>query len=248
MPSAWVHHCKNYASEHGCSYKEALQRAKSTYNPSTMEGGKFSVKKVKKTVNRAVKGAKKGSKMLDKADKFIELVDEDAAKKVRDIHSKVKAKANDVSHLAKEGQQIFMEGEGFNLHNAVRKTVNTGKKVKKVSKKASKIYEIAKPGLEFIPGVGQVIDAADVVNSGVKTANMATGGRLGSRAKGKPNPYLNGGSFRVPERHGGSFSVPHGGCMSCGGVVPTNSSLLSPYHPSFHPNKPKPFNEKIYTN
>lgn len=259
MPNAWTNHCKNYASEHGCSYKEALTRAKSTYNPASMEGGKFSIKKVKKGIKRAVKGAKKGSKMLDKADQFIELVDEDAAEKVRNIHNKAKKKANSAAHLAKEGQEIFegqIEGGRFNLHKAIRKTKNTAKKVKKVSKNASKYYDMVKPGLEMVPVLGNVIDYADAANSSVKIANEMTGGKmavLGSRANGKVNPYLNGGSFRVPEQHGGSFSVPsHGGCMSCNktgsGVPFTNSSMINPYHPSFHPNKPKPFNEKIYTN
>lgn len=249
MPSAWVQHCKKYASEHGCSYGEALKRAKSTYNPSTMEGGKFSVKQVKKTVNKAVKGAKKGSKMLDKADKFIELVDEDTAEKVRKYHSKAKSKANAVAHLAKEGEEIFKEGEGFNLKKAKHKVVKGARQAKRVSKKVSKVLDQTAP-LVALSGNPELAVAMEGVSQGIKQGNRMTGGALGSRAKGKKNPYLNGGSFRVPERHGGSFSVPHshGGCMSCGGRVPTNSSLVSPYHPSFRPNKEKPFSEKIHTN
>ena len=30
-PSAWVAHCKAYAKQHGCSYKEAMSKAKATY-------------------------------------------------------------------------------------------------------------------------------------------------------------------------------------------------------------------------
>lgn len=29
--SAWIQHCKNYQQQNGCSYKDALQRAKATY-------------------------------------------------------------------------------------------------------------------------------------------------------------------------------------------------------------------------
>jgi hypothetical protein len=29
--SSWIQHCKNYQQQHGCSYKDALQRAKGSY-------------------------------------------------------------------------------------------------------------------------------------------------------------------------------------------------------------------------
>ena len=29
--SSWIQHCKNYQQQHGCSYKDALQRAKASY-------------------------------------------------------------------------------------------------------------------------------------------------------------------------------------------------------------------------
>jgi len=31
VPSAWIQHVKDYQAKHGCSYKEAMSRAKSTY-------------------------------------------------------------------------------------------------------------------------------------------------------------------------------------------------------------------------
>jgi len=48
MPSKWIEHVKNYAKEHGCSYKEALVKAKSTYKKSekeVMDGGLFEKRK-----------------------------------------------------------------------------------------------------------------------------------------------------------------------------------------------------------
>lgn len=239
--SAWVQHCKNYASENGCSYKEAMCKAKSTYKP--VEGGKLNLKKVKKTANRVAKNAKKGSKMLDKADKFIELVDEDTAKKIRDTHSKVKSNVNRVADIA---QEEGLTGGKFNLKKATSKVVKGARKAKKISKIVAKDLDKFAPMVSMVnPELGAVMEGT---SQGIKQANRATGGRLGSSAKGRKNPYLNGGSFQVP--HGGSFKVPqsHGGCHMCGSGVPTNSHMVSPYHPSFHPNKVKSFSEKIHSN
>ena len=34
----WIHHVKKYQKKHGCSYKEAMKRAKITYNNNTIKG------------------------------------------------------------------------------------------------------------------------------------------------------------------------------------------------------------------
>jgi len=244
MTSAWVQHCKNYASENGCSYKEAMTKAKATYKPS-IEGGKLpSMKKIKKTANRVVKHAKKGSKMLDKADKFIELVDEDVARQVRNTHNKVKKGVNHVADIAEEEGLL---GGKFNLKRASKKVVKGARKAKQISKVVAKDLDKFAPMVAMVnPELGAAMEAS---SQGIKAANRATGGKLGSTANGRKNPYLNGGSFQVP--HGGSFKVPEsrGGCHMCSGSgVPTNSHMVSPFHPSFTPNKPKTFSEKIHSN
>jgi len=40
---SWIEHVKRYQSENGCSYKDALKEAKSSYTPKT--GGKLKIKK-----------------------------------------------------------------------------------------------------------------------------------------------------------------------------------------------------------
>ena len=92
MPSLWIEHVKKYQAEHGCTYKEAMQGAKCTYQcqKQEIEGGKIDMKKVSrkakntfKTVNR--KGANtyqrvkkisdKVGNVLEKASPLLEMID-----------------------------------------------------------------------------------------------------------------------------------------------------------------------------
>ena len=55
--TAWIQHVKNYQQEHGCSYKEAMSRAKDTYQKQTGGSLKSMVRKATKTAKRARKVA-----------------------------------------------------------------------------------------------------------------------------------------------------------------------------------------------
>ena len=208
MASNWIEHVKAYQQEHGVDYRTAMKEAKATYNKQTGAGFKPKklLRKARNTVNRT-------SKELDKHQELVNLVDKKGyAKKAR----KAINKTQDVMDV--------VEGGKFNLHNAVRKGKHTVQKAKKISKKASKVYEMVKPGLETVPILGEAIDYADAINSGVKTANNL------KLKKGGSNKYIkaiSGGSFKT---HGGSFK------MGAGNNYPAiGSSLLSPLHPSFAP-------------
>ena len=50
MPN-WIEHVKAYQAEHGCSYKEALKGASSTYTKKTSSKGS---QKTKKTTTRVI--------------------------------------------------------------------------------------------------------------------------------------------------------------------------------------------------
>lgn len=36
MPNKWIQHVKDYAKQHGLSYKDAMSQAKSSYKPSAV--------------------------------------------------------------------------------------------------------------------------------------------------------------------------------------------------------------------
>jgi len=227
MTSQWIEHVKAYQNQHGVDYKTAMREAKASYNKT---GGaikpKRILRKARNTVNRV-------GKELDQHQELINLVDKKGyAKKARNVINKTQ----DVMDT--------IDGGKFNLHNAVRKGKNTVKKAKKISKSASKYYEMAKPGLEMVPGVGNIIDYTDAINSGVKVANEVTGGRV---KKGKSNKYINamGGSFKTA----GSFKTHSGGRIAgVGNNYPAiGSALLSPLHPSFAP-KTNSLSNRLKTN
>lgn len=228
--SSWQQHLKNYCAEHGCSYKEAMTRARATYKPSNVEGGKITMKGLTKTANKVSKavkkGAKKGSKLLQDADKYVSLYDENLAADLRDLNKGVQS----VEKFA--DRSIQQTGGKIKLENVVRKAKNTGMRAKKVAKKVAKnVEQYGLPIAEMV--APEVVLPLETGLNAYKSMNAVTGGRQ--------NPYL-GGSFRVPERNGG--------CHSCksGGALVTNSSLMSATHPSFHPVKQKPYKELIHTN
>jgi hypothetical protein len=61
MSNPWLSHVKSYQQENDCTYKEAMSRAKSTYNKD-MNGGSISSigKSINKTFNRTSKTINKG--------------------------------------------------------------------------------------------------------------------------------------------------------------------------------------------
>ena len=162
-------------------------------------------------------------------------------------HCKKYAKENGCSYkdamkLARPSYQCKEQTGGKLVgKNAVRKAKNT-------VKKSSKILGKVAPALSVIdPELGAT---ATVVS---KVGKKITGGgkkKLGS----KKNPYLSGGSFRVAsESLGGSFRVAseqYGGCMNCKKLKPghTESSILAPEHPAFHPLKSKSYSRSIVEN
>ena len=225
MTSAWVQHCKNYAKEHNCSYKDAMKQAKATYNPTTMSGG--SLKSVVKKANKL--GHKIGSVDVDRV--------------VDKVNNKVQTGKRKVENSLKKVDE-FDNLVGTKLGKAARKVgnqVNSELKKQKVGRKAKNTAKMlaskAVDGLSITePEIGVPLELAKkVIGSGKK-------GKLGT---GK-NPYLTGGSFRVASE---GF---RGGCHSCSGgkLAPghTESSLLNPSHPASHPVKVKSYSRSQYEN
>lgn len=126
--SAWVEHCKKYAKEHGCSYKQAMKDAKASYKP--VEGGKLTMKKVRKTVNSVSKGAKKVSKAVDKHGHYLDFIDEDLSKTVNDANNTYKG----------------VSGGKVKMKNVLRKTKNTVNRAHKVAKELEPYVELATSG------------------------------------------------------------------------------------------------------
>jgi hypothetical protein len=231
MPTEWINHVKKYQAEHGCSYKDAMSGAKCSYNKGeTMEGGKFNLKK---TVNKGTKVVKKGARALEKNKNLIKLVAGDEYADDIEKFSKQVKKASQVA-------DVIETQTGGGVSHLGRKVKHTVGKVRKTTKQVTRNIDKYSPLLEMVaPELAPEIIA---INQGVKRVN---GAGLGSRLKGKFNPYLKGGSYSVP--HGGSFAVPvRGGCVSCN--KPTNSSLISPHHPAFHPKPMKSYSELIRNN
>lgn len=236
MPSAWIDHVKNYQQQHGCSYKDAMTQAKSSYkckcpssSSSAKSGGsvKTVVRKVKNTIKKGKKGVKQVTKEIEKNQKFINLIAGD------EMGAKV-AKAND---YAKEVNESI--GGKIKTKNVVRKVKNTAKKIKNIAKKVEPLVMLADPELGL------------ALHTGIE----ATGGSYASVIKTHRQKLAKkaGGSFAVPKA-GGSFTVPKAGSGyskalsgGSGGPKPKNPkheysnqfSLLPAGHPSNHPVKPK---------
>jgi hypothetical protein len=52
--TAWTTHCKNYAAQNGCSYKEAMSRARPSDTPTSGGSVKTAVRKTKNTAKRVL--------------------------------------------------------------------------------------------------------------------------------------------------------------------------------------------------
>lgn len=126
--TAWIEHCKNYAKQNNIPYKQAMKEARGSYNP--VEGGKFNMKKIKKTVNNISKGAKKASKFVDNNEHYLDFIDKDLANNVKNINNTYK----DVRGVS---------GGKFKLKNAIRKTKNTVNRAQKVAKELQPYADMA---------------------------------------------------------------------------------------------------------
>lgn len=237
MPTDWINHVKSYQAEHGCSYKDAMSGAKCSYKKGeTMQGGKFNLKKA---VNKGSKVVKKGARVLEKNKKLVKMVVGD---EYADDIDKVTRQVKKASQVA----DAIETQTGGGVKHLGRKVKHTVGKVRKTTKQVTRNIDKYSPLLEMVaPELTPELLAAN------QTVKRVNGAGLGSRLKGKVNPYLKGGSYSVP--HGGSYSVPHafavpvrGGCVSCN--KPTNSSLISPHHPAFHPKPMKSYSELITNN
>jgi t-SNARE complex subunit (syntaxin) len=82
--SNWIEHVKAYAKANNVPYKQAMSEAKSSYQP--VEGGKFNLKKVGKTLNKVKKGAKKVSNVIDKNSHYLNYIDSDLANEVNNVN------------------------------------------------------------------------------------------------------------------------------------------------------------------
>lgn len=126
--TAWIEHCKAYAKQHNIPYKQAMKEAKSSYKP--VEGGKINMKKIKKTVNNVSKGAKKVSKAVDNHGHYLDFIDEDLSKSVKDANKTYKG----------------VSGGKVKMKNILRKTKNTVNRAHNVAKELKPYVELATSG------------------------------------------------------------------------------------------------------
>ena len=215
-------------SKNGCSYKEALSKAKFTYTPKSGAGVKSTAKKaVGKTARAVSKGTKRASKVAAKSKEFVQLLDPSLGSHVDKI--------SDGLHSASVISGKVADKTGGSVKTIARKARNTVKRVKKETKKVSKIVDKA------LPVVGAINPEAGLALAEVNSVAKAVFGSGGKKLGSKKNKYIDGCTFSV---HGAGSSSK---CCKCGGsfkvsgsgLPVTNSSLIHPSHPSFKPLPPK---------
>lgn len=115
----WTDHCRNFAKEHGCTYKEAMTRAKSSYTPKT--GGKM---KIKNVVRKARNSTKRATRIIDKVEKYTPLLEMVAPETVPVIES-IKSANNVVKTVNGAGKKkkkannpYILNGGSFKLHGS----------------------------------------------------------------------------------------------------------------------------------
>ena len=270
MSSPWIQHVKQYQSQHGGSYRDAMQNSRSSYQ--SQSGGKFSIKK---TIKRINKGAHKANHLVNQ---YGDLVPGEYAKELKQAQ-------NIINHTQE------LSGGKFNIKKV-------GKRLKKGSKKLNHNISQVNGAIDkysnFVPDEYQgdmrklknTLNRVDDVNNQV--SDELNGGRFnfkhamrkaghtvnkvkkyarvaapildvvapefgvpltaalmatGGILVSKKNTYLlNGGSFKV---RGGSY-ITHGGKMFK--LSDSQSSLISTSHPSFNPPPPSTVKQRIKNN
>lgn len=132
--SNWIEHVKAYAKQHNIPYKQAMTEAKPSYK--SVEGGKFNMKKLKKTVNNVSRGAKKVSKAIDKNGHYLDFIDEDLSRSVQDANKAYKG----------------VSGGKMKMKNVLRKTKNTVNRAHKIAKELEPYVEAATAGAGMTRG------------------------------------------------------------------------------------------------
>ena len=278
MSSPWIQHCKAFQKEHGCSYKEAMQCARHTYNPQQMEGGKLGFKQAKHALKSAKKQGKNIQHTLDRNSELLNYIDPSLG----DAASRASRTLGEVDHLT---------GGKLGLKKALKSAKKQGKNIQHTLDRNSELLNYIDPSLG---------DAASRASRTLGEVDHLTGGRLnmhhlgrqikhtGQKVKkeskaikrgldqaapllGLINPELGasamaisqgigqanrltGGSFLAhgQQRYGGSFMTPGERRYGSGRkkMVPgyTESSLIHPEHPASNPVKVKSFARSIYEN
>lgn len=170
MTSAWVQHLKNYQAENGCSYKDAMQQARATYNP-TMSGG--SLKSVVKKANKL--GHKIASVDVDRVVDKVERKTKNTLKKIDEVDNLIGSK------IGKSARKVESE----------LKKQKVGRKAKNTAKKASEYaLDMAEPEI----GLPYEL-AKKVIGSGKKKTKLGTGPNpyLGGSFKVAGSSYMRGG-------------------------------------------------------
>jgi hypothetical protein len=184
----------------------------------TQTGSGFNLKKV---VRKATKGTKRAAKALEQNKELINMVTGDKYSDQIDKASRQMGKAVRIADAV----------DGAGIKHFGRKLKHSVHKGAKIAKKVSRAVDKYGPMLEMaVPELAPVI----ALNS-----SLRGGGALGSTRNGRQNPYMTAGSFTVPHHGGGGYN---------GGAVPSNSSLISVYHPAFHPKPLKSYRELIVNN
>ena len=115
----WTDHCKNFAKEHDCSYKEAMTRAKSSYSPKT--GGKM---KIKNVVRKAKNSTKRATRTIDKVQKYTPLLEMMAPEtipvieSIKSVNNVVKAVNGSGGKKKKAINPYIVSGGSFKLHGS----------------------------------------------------------------------------------------------------------------------------------
>lgn len=136
MTSAWIKHVKDYQQKNGCSYKEAMTKAKATYNKTGSGVIQDTVRKVKNTAKRVAKEAKKASAKADKHQEFINLINADVGKVVQEANDAYKTTAKKAKRVSRKVKEALTEDhvEGAGMKTVKRKAKNTVKKARRVAK------------------------------------------------------------------------------------------------------------------
>jgi hypothetical protein len=223
--TAWTDHCKQYAKANNCTYGEALQLARGSYQSGGRMNLKKAVRKTKNTVNRGSKivrrGANQGANFLDKHNALISSIDGELGRNMASVSQGLRG----VEGVANQG--VNATGGKMKLKNVVRKARNTTRRV-------TRTLDTVAPLIAAVnPEVGVPLMTA---NQSVKAINGS--GRGGGCCK---HCGAVGGSFKTI---GGSFKTVGGGVR----LGTAQSSILASTHNSFAAPFPKSHSRRLREN
>jgi hypothetical protein len=230
--TAWTNHCKQYAKANNCTYGEALQLARGSYQ----SGGKMNlrnvVRKGKNSVNRGSKivrrGANQGANFLDKHNALISSIDGELGRNLSSVSQGLRG----VEGVANQG--VNATGGKMKLKNVVRKARNTTRRVTRTLDTVAPLVSLVNPE------IGVPLMAA---NESVKAINGSGRGRVCKHC-GAVGGQLAGSFKAIGGQTAGSFKTIGGGVR----LGRSQSSILASTHNSFAVPFPKSLSRRLKEN